>query len=120
MRFTRSDGSIFELPDADARLVYHEIRENYLADEIIENYYELVDREEAPDVPEEELQPSNVRASCYESMGDIMDYMFGYDRFYETWSDILWYAARELANIMKRKYPPKPPKIPLPHRNARI
>lgn len=120
MRFTRSDGSTFELPDVDARLVYREIRENYLADEIIENYYELVDREDAPDVPEEELQPSNVRASCYESMGDIMDYMFGYDRFYETWSDILWYAARELANIMKRKYPPKPPKIPLPHRNVRI
>ena len=43
MRFTRSDGSTFELPDADARLVYREIRENYLADEIIENYYELVD-----------------------------------------------------------------------------
>ena len=120
MRFTRSDGSTFELPDADARLVYHEIRENCLADEIIENYYELVDREEAPGVPEEELQPSNVRASCHESMGDIMDYMFDYDRFYEIWSDILWCAARELANIMKRKYPPKPPKIPLPHRNARI
>ena len=32
MRFTRSDGSTFELPDADARLVYREIRENYLAD----------------------------------------------------------------------------------------
>jgi hypothetical protein len=120
MRFTRSDGSTFELPDADARLVYREMRENYLADEIIENYYELVGCEEAPDVPEEELQPSSVRASCRESMGDIMDYMFGYDSFCETWSEVLWWATRELANIMKRKYPPKPPKIPLPHRNARI
>lgn len=120
MRFTRSDGSTFELPDVDARLVYREIRENCLADEIIENYYELVDREDAPDVPEEELQPSNVRESCRESMGDIMDYMFSYDSFSEEWSEKLWYAARELANIMKRKYPPKPPKIPLPHRNVRI
>lgn len=113
MRFTRSDGSTFELPDVDARLVYREIRENYLADEIIENYYELVDCEEAPDVPEEELQPNNVR----ESMGDIMNYMFSYDSFSEEWSEKLWWAARELANIMKRKYPPK---IPLPHRNVRI
>lgn len=120
MRFTRSDGSTFELPDADARLVYREIRENYLADEIIENYYELVDCEEAPDVPEEELQPSSVRESCRESMGDIMDYMFSYDSFCEKWSEILWWATRELADIMKRKYPPEPPKIPLPHRNARI
>ena len=120
MRFTRSDGSTFELPDVDARLVYQEIRENYLADEIIENYYELVECEEAPDVPEEELQPSSVRASCRESMGDIMDYMFGYDSFFFFFSEVLWWATRELANIMKRKYPPKPPKIPLPHRNARI
>lgn len=120
MRFTRSDGSTFELPDVDARLVYQEIRENYLADEIIENYYELIECEEAPDVPEEELQPSSVRESCRESIGDIMDYMFSYDSFCETWSEVLWWATRELANIMKRKYPPKPPKIPLPHRNARI
>lgn len=120
MIFTRSDGSTFELPDADARLVFHEIRENYLADDIIENYYELVNCEEAPDVPEEELQSSNVRTSCHETIGDIMDYMFGYDSFCETWDDILWWATREFANIMKRKYPPKPPKIPLPHRNARI
>lgn len=120
MRFTRSDGSTFELPDVDARLVYYEMRENYLASDIIENYCELIDCEEAPDVPEEELQPSSVRASCRESMGDIMDYMFSYDSFCETWSETLWWATRELANIMKRKYPPKPPKIPLPHRNTRI
>lgn len=120
MIFTRRDGSTFELPEADARIVHYEMQENYLAEEITDDYCFLIDEGEAPDVPDIELQPSEVRKTCKDIFGTIFNYMFDFDRFSETWNEVIWYAAREFASCMRSKYPPKPPKIPLPHRNARI
>ena len=121
MIFKRRDGSTFELETSDARIVFEEMQENYLAEELVDDYGCLVEDDDVSRIPEAEYQVSNVRKICGEMFGGtLMGEMFSYDSFSEHWSEMVWSMAERFRDYLFRKYPLKPPKEMPPHRNTRI
>ena len=118
-RFTRNDGTVFELTTTDANIVYRQIQEEYAQYDLLDNYSSIVECGGAPDVNLEIEGEFNIKKICKELFPHgIMNEMFNYDSFCEEWARINDDLCGEIIRYIRRKM--NPPRPVLPKRNTRI